>query len=83
MAVYQTQNKCRTKTPIQEEPKYIDIKVNGTNEKSHNTKNAAIKLRINAELKHLYKKNPNTSISKSTEQTKGYTTPKTQPSNSE
>ena len=36
-------------------PKYINITVNGTNKGSHNTKNAAIKYRINAELKYLYK----------------------------
>jgi hypothetical protein len=38
------------------QPKYIDIKTNGTNKRSQNTKKAAITHRINAELKHLYKK---------------------------
>jgi hypothetical protein len=34
-------------------PSYIDIKVNGDNERSRKTKNAATKHRINTELKHL------------------------------
>jgi hypothetical protein len=38
------------------EPKYIEIKINGNSERSHITRKAAIKYRINAELKHLYKK---------------------------
>jgi hypothetical protein len=37
-------------------PKYIHIAVNGNNQKSLNTKNAAVKYRINQELKYLYKK---------------------------
>jgi hypothetical protein len=37
-------------------PKYIHITVIGNNRKSFNTKNAAIKYRINQELKYLYKK---------------------------
>jgi hypothetical protein len=39
------------------QPRYINIKVNGNNRRSHNTKNAALKYRIDLELKHLYKKN--------------------------
>jgi hypothetical protein len=38
------------------EPKYIGIKINGNNERSYITRKAAIKFRIIAELKHLYKK---------------------------
>jgi hypothetical protein len=37
-------------------PKYIHVTVNGNNRKSLNTKNAAVKYRINQELKYLYKK---------------------------
>jgi hypothetical protein len=37
-------------------PSYIDIKIGGNNERSHKTKNAATKHRINTELKFLYKK---------------------------
>jgi hypothetical protein len=44
------------KSPQQLEPKYIEIKVNGNNIRSHLTKKEAIKYRINAELKHLYKR---------------------------
>lgn len=38
------------------QPKYIDIKISGNNKRSHTTKQAAVKHRINLELKHLYKK---------------------------
>ena len=37
-------------------PNYIHITVNGNNQKSTNTKNAATKYRLNQELKYLYKK---------------------------
>jgi hypothetical protein len=42
--------------PEQVTPRYIHITVNGNNQKSLNTKNTAIKYRINQELKYLYKK---------------------------
>ena len=38
------------------QPKYIDIKISGNNKRSHTTKQAAVKYRINLELKHLYKR---------------------------
>ena len=44
---------CRNE---QLQPRYISIKVNSYNRRSQNTKQAAVKYRINVELKHLYKK---------------------------
>jgi hypothetical protein len=38
------------------QPQYINVKISGTNKRSHDTKKAAIRYRINAELKYLYKK---------------------------
>jgi phosphatidate phosphatase PAH1 len=44
---------CRSKHL---EPKYIEIKIKGKNEQSANTKQAAVKYRLNQEIKFLYKK---------------------------
>jgi hypothetical protein len=46
-------NSCRQ---LQLTPQYIAIKVNGHNRQSQNTLKAAIKYRINQELKYLYQK---------------------------
>jgi hypothetical protein len=42
---------CRAE---QLQPKYINIRVNGNSRRSLNTKNTAVKYRIDQELKHLY-----------------------------
>jgi hypothetical protein len=45
--------RCRSE---QLSPNYIHVTVNGNNQRSTNTKNAATKYRLNQEIKHLYKK---------------------------
>jgi hypothetical protein len=42
---------CRTK---QLTPKYINIKINGSNQQCKNTRKAAVRCRINQEIKFLY-----------------------------
>jgi hypothetical protein len=41
------------------QPQYVNVKTSGTSKRSHDTKKAAIRYRINAELKYLYKKKIN------------------------